>query len=165
MILSQKWLHQKLSFFKSHSHIFSPLLKKRSWELDILSWSQLTIKQAKSRSSQFFSEAIYPPKFLSAVQQPSKYAKFRPGSYLSPPSNAVVLFYRKYLQALWKTEETGTQKAWQGLVSWEVYKAQEGFWWFVLALAQSSQRNPFWVWLMLALADTRCGSGLLWRFV
>lgn len=122
--------------------------------MDILSWSQLTIKQAKSQSSPFLSEATYPPKLMFAVQQPGEYAKVRPGFYLSPPSNAVILFYCKYLQALWKTEETGTQKAWKGLVSWEVYKAQEGFWWFVLALAQSSQRNAFWVWLMLSLADT-----------
>lgn len=45
--------------------------KKWSWELDILSWSQLTIKQAKSPSSPFFSEAIYPPKLMFAVQPSS----------------------------------------------------------------------------------------------
>lgn len=95
--------------------------------MDILSWSQLTIKQAKSRSSPFFSEATYPPKLMFAVQQPDKNAKFRPGSYLSPPSNAVILFYWKYLQALWKTEETGNTKGLAESNELRGVKAQEGF--------------------------------------
>lgn len=51
---------------------------------------------------------------MSAVQQPDKNAKFRRGFYLSPPSNAVILFYWKYLQALWKTEKTGNPKGLAG---------------------------------------------------
>lgn len=51
---------------------------------------------------------------MSAVQQPGKNTKFRPGSYLSPPPNEVILFYCKNLQALWKTEETGNPKGLAG---------------------------------------------------
>lgn len=58
-----------------------------------LYWSSwpCIFKQAKSQSPPFFSEAIYPPKSMFAVQQPGKNEKFRPGSYLSPPSNAAIL--------------------------------------------------------------------------
>lgn len=58
-----------------------------------LSWSSwpCIFKQAKSQPPPFFSEAIYPPKSMFAVQQPGKNEKFRPGSYLSPPSNAAIL--------------------------------------------------------------------------
>lgn len=47
---------------------------------------------------------------MLAVQQPGKNEKFRHGSYLSLPSNAVILFYCKYLQGLWKIEKTGNSK-------------------------------------------------------
>lgn len=40
--------------------------------------------------------------------------KFRPGSYLSPTPNEVILFYCKYLQVLWKTEEIGNPKGLAG---------------------------------------------------
>lgn len=118
MSSSQKWLDQKFSSIKSPFHFFHHCWRERKgvgrWTSCLGPCWPCIFKQAKSRSSPFFSEAIYPPKSMFTVQQPGKNEKFRPGSYLSPPSNAAILFYCKYLQGLWEAAKTGNPKGLAG---------------------------------------------------
>lgn len=124
MSSSQKWLDQKFSSIKSPFHFFHHCWRERKgvgrWTSCLGPCWPCIFKQAKSRSSPFFSEAIYPPKSMFTVQQPGKNEKFRPGSYLSPPSNAAYYFTANTFRVYGRQQKLGTQKAWQGLVSWEV---------------------------------------------
>lgn len=99
---------------------------------------------------------------MVATQQPGENEQFKPGSYLSPLSSAAMLFAADTSRALWKVAKPGIPK---GLVGTRVPKGVRGMGSLLVALltAQSSQRNTFWVWLMLPQASTLCGCGLLWR--
>lgn len=60
--------------------------------------------------------------------------------------------------------ETGIPK---GLVGTSELRGVRGTGRLLVALltAQSSQRNTFWVWLMLSQADALCGCGAMWRSI